>query len=797
MIDAVIRDLRYAARTLAKAPTFAAAVVVTIALAVGATTSIFAVVDAVLLRPLPFPGADRTSMFCETNPSVGDYCTASAMNVADWGHSVTGLEAAGVARTESFVAAFGGETVGVRGAIASPGFFKVLGLRPALGRLIADRDLPRGANQVALVSHAFWQRRLGGDRAAVGRSIVLDEKAFTVIGVLPADAYVPSNLLTDIEVWKPLTASVDNVEQREWRGFMAIGRRAANVSPVALASEMQTVRARLAAAYPEDNRDWGLRIVDLHDAVVGDVRPTLWLFFGAVGFVLLIGCANVANLLLVRATGRSAEFAVRASLGASRRRILQQLITESLLLSAAGGGLGLLLASWVTAAFVAVAPADIPRLEAVAIDARVAVFTIVLAAATALLFGFAPARRAGATDLNATLKDSRSAGGADGALRTTFVVAQLCLALMLLVGVGLLARGFERVARWEPGFDRTNVMTTWMLPPASAGDRVALMERVRAELEGVPGVRSASLGSGGPLLPGIEPGRLSIEGRPPVSPADAPTVQWFDIGLRYFETLGVRLVRGRTFNAGDVQHSTPVCVVNETFARRFFPGSNPIGHRVTVDDHPSEIVGIVGDARPWRPDEATPAQVYWPIQQYRRGAAYLVMRTAPGIPSVEKAVRARVAGINSHIQLSAFLSLDERLAKNLVSPRFSMLLVAAFGLVALCLAAVGVYGVMSYGVASRTREIGVRIALGAQPASVVGSVVRRGMAMAAIGIGAGCVGAMAVGRLMTSVLFGVSPRDPLTLAAAVSVLALAALAASWIPARRASRIDPVSALRTQ
>jgi putative ABC transport system permease protein len=754
MLDAVVRDVRFAVRNLAKAPTFTAAVVVTIALAAGATTAIFAVVDAVLLRPLPFPGAERASMFCETNPSVSGHCTASPLNVADWARSVRALEAAGVARTEPFVAVSGGETFGVNGAIASPGFFAVLGVRPALGRLIADGDLPPGANQVALLSHTFWERRFGGDRSLVGRSIMLDEKPVTVIGVLPPDAYLLGTLLGDVEVWKPLTASVDNVENRGWRGFLAVGRRAATASPEVLAAELDTVRARLAAAYPEDDRDWGLRIADLHDAVVGDVRPTLWIFLGAAAFVLLTACANVASLLLVRATGRSGEFAVRASLGAGRRQLTQQVLTESLLLSMAGGALGLLLASWVTSGFVAIAPASIPRLDEVTVDGRTAAFALALAAGAALLSGLAPARRAWRLDLNAMLKATRSAGTGDTRLRTTFVFAQLALALMLVVGAGLLVRSFARLAGWDPGFERAGVATAWMLPPGSVPDKVALMERIRDEVSTVPGVRSASLASAGPLFGGFETGRLRIEGQPPVAPGQEPSVHWFDIGLRYFETLGVRLVRGRTFTAGDVRGSTPVAVVNEAFARRFFAGADPIGRRITVEEHASEIVGVVGDMRPWRPDEAPPAQVYWPIQQYRRGAAYLVLRAAPGVAGVEKTVRARIADLNASVQVSPLVSLDERVAKNLVSPRFEMLLVAAFGLIALALAGIGVYGVMACGVAGRTREIGVRIALGAEPSSLVRSVVKQGMTLSGIGIAVGCAGALAIGRLLASLLYG-------------------------------------------
>lgn len=795
MVDTLVRDVRFAMRTLAKAPTFTAAVVATIALAVGATTAIFAVVDAILLRPLPFPDSERAVMLCETNPSVGDWCGASPMNVADWARGSRALESAGVARTESFVAQSDSENYGVAGGIASPGFFQTLRLRPMLGRLIEERDMPAGANQVVLVTYAFWQRRLGGDRAMVGRSLTLDERPFTVIGVLPADAYVPG-ALGDVEAWKPLTASVDDVGVRSWRGFTAIGRRAAAVSAQELSAELNGIRAQLAAAYPDANKDWGLRIAGLRDQVVGDVRPTLWIFLGAAAVVLLIACANVASLLLVRAAGRSAEFAVRASLGAGRRRLVQQLLTESLVLSLAGGALGLLLASWATAAFVGVAPGSIPRLTEVTIDGRIVGFCVLLACVTAVIFGFAPAGRAWKTDLNSTLKGMRITAGADTGVRSAFVVVQLSLALMLVFGAGLLSRSFGRLLDWNPGFERTDLATVWMLPPASVGSPVTAMERVRSEVAGLPGVRSAALGSAGPLFGGgAETGGLVIEGRPPFAPSEVPTVHWFDIDPHYFQAIGIRVLRGRAFTDGDVRGAAPVGVINETLARRFFAGQNPIGRRVTVMDHASEIVGVVADVKPLRPDQPTPPQIYWPIEQYRRGAAYLIVRTTPGIGGVEKAIRARAAAVQPGIQLTPMVSLDERFAKNLVSPRFNVLLVATFALAALLLAAVGVYGVIAYTVATRVQELGIRVALGATPARLVSDVMRRGVVLALAGTVAGCAGALAIGRLLTSLLYGLAPGDPLTLATAALVLAAVSLVACWVPARRASRIDPVSALK--
>ncbi len=799
MLDTLLREVRVSLRTLLKAPSFTAAVVVTIGLAVGATTAMFAVVDGVLLRPLPFPGSGHVVALCETNPSIGDHCGASPLNVADWDRDSGALERAGVARTEPFIAAGGGETWGVRGGIASPGFFEVLRLAPALGRLMEERDMAPGANRVVLLTHRYWQQRLGADPTAVGRPVTLDDQPFVVIGVLPADAFVPGASLAEVEAWKPLTASVDNVAERSWRGFTAIGRQREGVSREALAAELDTIRARLAAAYPEANKDWGLRIVPLRDRVVGGIGRTLWVFFGAVAIVLLIACANVASLLLVRATARGGEFAVRAALGAGRGQLARQLVVESLMLSLGGGLLGLLLAAWATSAFVVLAPGSIPRLAEVGVDLRVAVFASVLAVVTALLFGAAPARHASRCT---TLGAGSRATGANTRLRSAFVVAQVALALTLLAGAGLLARGFGLLLAWDPGFEREGLVTSWMLPPSATTDPVATMERVREEVASIPGVRSVALGSAGPLFGGEEPGSLVVEGPDSMAPvslpaSERPTVLWYDISPEYFDTLGVRLLRGRPFTEADGRGTPQVSIVNETLARRVFGGGNPLGRRIRVDDYASEIVGVVADTRPLRPDEATRPQVFWPIRQYRRGAAYLVARTTPGMAGLEAALRSRVASVNASIQLSPVRSLDEWFSRELVAPRFTMLLVLAFSIVALLLGAVGVYGVIAYALASRMRELGVRIALGATPGRLVRSAVGRGMLLASAGIAIGLVAALPLGRVIAGLLSGLPPHDPVALGGAVLTLALAAAVACWLPARRASRIDPIAALRVE
>ena len=798
MTDSLSRDLRFAVRSLLRAPAFTAAVLVTMMLGIGATTSMFTVVNSIVLRPLPFPGSERVVTLCETSPRVADRCVASPANVADWARESRALESAGVARTEAFIAT--GETgaSSVRGGIASPGFFQVLQVRPALGRLIEDRDMPRGANSVALVSDGFWRRTLGSDPGAVGRAVGLDGRAVTVIGVLPPDAYIPE--LGVVDVWKPLTASVDNTENRNWRGFFALGRLSTGASRASLGAELEVIRARLAAAYPESNTGWGVRVADLRDQTVGPARATLWIFTATSAFVLLIACANVAGLLLVRATRRAPEFAVRASLGAGGGRLVRQLLTESLVLALTGGFLGLLLAAWTTRAFVSMAPATIPRLAEVAIDARVALFTVLLSIVTAVFFGLAPARQAARMDLRTTLEGRRHGGSRETRLRSALVVAEMALALVLLVGAGLLTRTFGRLLDWDPGFEREGVVTSWLLARASTyrpGTAVGVLEQAREAVATVPGLQSVGLGSAGPLFGCCETGALSIEGRPDIDPAKAPPVNWFDISPEYLDALGIALVKGRGFTPADAAGAPNVAVINQALARQFFPGLDAIGQRVTVMEHTSQVVGVVADVRPYRPDRSTPPEIYWPIRQYPRLAAYLVMRTAPGVEGLEQTIRARVATVDPNLQINPVVSLDARFARELVGPRFNVLLIGALAFVAVALAAVGVFGVISYSVASRTRGIGVRMALGATPKQLVAGVVRQGLTLAALGLALGLAGALALGRFLTAVLYGLEPTDGVTLAVAVAGFGLVAAAAAYVPARRAARVDPLTALRQE
>ncbi len=797
-LEKTVPDLRFALRTLLRTPVVTLAVVVTMALGIGATSSIFTVVHAVVLSPLPFPDSERVVMLCETNPRLEGFCVASPPNVADLARMTSSLEQAGVARTEPFIARLDGRAAGVRGGIATPGFFRTLRTRAALGRLLEPSDLDCGRNNVAVVSHAFWRDHLGADPAAVGREITVDGRGVRIVGVLPRDTYIPQ--FGSVELWKPLSASVDDVENRSWRGFMAIGRMAPGVDLDALDRELDVHRAALAAAYPQDNDGYGLRTVGLREHLVGPISTTLWLWLGAVTLVLLIACANVASLLLARAAGRQTEFAVRASLGASRGRLVRQLLTESLLLALAGGGLGLALASSATRALVQLAPRTIPRLDEVAIDGTVVLFSLGAAVVSAILFGLAPAREASRGTWAARLGGVRHTSRSAPRARLVIVVAELALAFMLVAGAGLLIRAFARYAAWNPGFDRAGLTESWLLVPSErypTGDAaVSLLERAREELAGIPGVTAVGLGLAGPLFGGVETGRAAVGPAAPERDRGV-TVSWFDVDAQYFDAIGRSIVRGRGFADSDRAGAQPVAVVNETLARTLFARSDPLGRTVTVDEHASQIVGVVGDLRPAQPDAATAPEIFWPIRQYPRLAAYAVMRLAPGASGIESAARARLAALDPGLQVTPFLTIDTMFDRTLAGPRFNMTLVAAFATVALALAVIGVYGVVAFAVASRTRELGVRVALGATPGRLVAGVLRHSLTLAALGLVAGLAGALALGRLLDSLLFGLPPHDPVTLAAAAAAFALVAALAGYLPARRASRIDPLEALRAE
>jgi len=800
----LIYDLRFALRQILRAPTFTLLVVLTLALGVGANVAIFSFVRGVLLRPLPYPQPEQLVLLCETHPErPAGWCGASPANLADWSRMARSFDSLALARTWPFSAKFGDSTFPASGGVATADIFRVLRAQPAAGRLFLPRDMEAGNTQVAVISHAFWTERLNARPDAVGTTFALDGDAYQVIGVLSADFEAPSAGwgLDRVELWIPLWPERQTF--RGWRGFMPFGRLADGVTLEQARAEMATIHAGLQQTYAEDNAAWGLRIESLHEWTVRRVKPALLVLLIGVGLVLLVACANVANLLLARGSTREREVAVRLAMGAGRGGVLQQLFAESLLLALAGGAAGLLLAVWMTDLFIALAPAWFPRLELVQVDGATLAFGLGLAVLTGMLFGAAPALHSSELNPSEALRGARSATASRvaGRIRSLLVVTEVALAVVLLVGASLLLRSFAGLLDWQPGFDRDNlVMVQVFSSPAKypKGQLIGqLHQRAVSELAQVPGVVSASAASAGPLFGGDGESEFQIEGRAEPLAGQKPVVAWFDVEPNYFRTVGIRFLEGRDFTARDDAIAPVVAIINETMARRHWPDASPLGQRIRMvaQNATLEIVGVVADVHPFRPDEPPQPEIYWPHQQMPRWAIHFVLRTAGDPAAVMPTIRARLAQVDPELDLGRMFTMRELESCQLVEPRFYSTLLGAFAAVALTIAVVGVYGVMAFFVAQRTQEIGVRMALGAQPADIFRLVLRHGGGLALGGLAAGLVLALALTGLMRSLLIGISPTDPLTFVFAAALLLVVGLLACWIPARRATRVDPMIALR--
>jgi putative ABC transport system permease protein len=793
-------DLRHALRTLRRNPGFAVVTILTIALGVGGSTAIFSFIRGILLRPLPYPEERRLVMVCETNlERVGDGCAASPGNLADWARRSRTIDAFGLARDWPFMILRDGKRESVAGGVVASSLFQVFGVRPERGRLLAADDSEPGREGVAVISHAFWRSRMGGAEDVIGRRLHVDTEDRTIVGVLPQGFEVPG--LARAEMWIPIWS--ERKDWRWWRGFRPFGRLAPHVTLAQAQAEMESIRAGMEALDPNANRGWGVTLDSLRDRTVRSVRPALLVFLGAVAFVLLIACANVANLMLAQASSREKEFVLRAALGARPRRLVQQLLVESLVIALLGGGAGWVAAGWATDSLLALAPSDIPRLADVRMDGTVLAFSMVLTLATSVLFGIAPAWQASRPALHEALKEGRHTmehhRGARA--RNLLVTAEVALAMILLIGAGLLLRSFVNLLDWSPGFDRSNLLVVQVLsspgkyPKASQiGD---LFTRMEEGLRTIPGVVSASAVSAVPLRGGDGDQEFAIEGRPQAPPGERPTASWFDMGPDYFRTLGIPLRRGRYFTDGDDETSPPVAIINETMARRHFPGQNPLGRRITLAamQMTVEIVGVVADVRPFRPDAPTRPEIYWPIRQVPRWGTMFAVRGASDPAALARSVRARMLEIDPDIDVGSFTTMDQLAERELVRPRFNMLLLGVFSLLALLLACVGVYGVLSYSVEQRGHEIGVRLAFGARRSDVLRLVVTGGMTWALAGIALGIAGAIPLMLLLRHLLVDVSPGDPATFAGVGLLLALVAFIASCVPAFRATRVDPMVTLR--
>jgi predicted permease len=690
----------------------------------------------------------------------------------------------------------------VTGGLATPGLFRTLGITPQLGRVLADHDLASGERHVAILSSEFWTTRFGGDRHVLGRTLALDGESYVVVGVLAPGLEIPH--LGMVQVWVPLPFDPRDEENRRWRGFLTVGRLTDGATPQAASAELRGLQQGIAERHPDTNRGWGARAEPLLESVVGPVRPTLLVFLGAVALLLLVACTNVANLFVARGADRERELAVRAALGARPRVLFRLVAVESLLLAILGGAAGALVAMWAADALLALMPGGLPRIQEVAFDSRTLAAASLLTLAAGLAAGFAPAWRGARLDPAEALKSGRQPPGwrRTLGLRGGLVAAQVALAVVLAVGGGLLARSYSSLLRWEPGFDRSNLLTFWTF---ASSDRypdstrvAALFARIEEEMRTLPGVTRAGMVSNGPLFGGRETGEFLREG----AANDAREVMsafWYDMSPSYLPALGLPLRRGRLFTSADRAGAPSVALINEAMARRYFTGVDPIGRSIRLrnSDTSLQIVGIVADVAPFIPGEATPPEVYWPCAQSPRWASFFVLRTTGDPMLLARTVERRLQAVDPDMRPSQMKTMDERVAAALARPRFLMLLIGTFALLAVSMSLIGVYGVIAASVAGRTREIGVRVVLGADAGSVRRMVLREGLVLAAIGLAVGLATAAGVSRLATSLLNAVRPTDPLTYAVISALMAAAAALACLVPARRATRIDPMDALRTE
>jgi putative ABC transport system permease protein len=805
------QDIRYGFRMLLKNPGFTLITVLALALGIGANTAIFSVVNTVLLRPLPYPNGERIVYIGEWSQQVPEM-SVSYPNFTDWRAQQQTMEELAAFRSANYVLTGVGEPERLDGRQVSAGFFNVLGVTPSLGRNFTPEEDKPGANPVVLISHGFWQRRLGADPAILNKQLQLNNESFTVIGVLPqtfewqspVDVFVPVGLRSD----QPNMASRGNHP-----GMYVLGLLKPNVSVEQARTEIKAIAERLAQQYPDTNAEQSAVLDSLQARAVEDIRPALLILLAAVGFVLLIACANVANLLLARAASRSKEIAIRTALGAGRGRIIRQLLTESLLLSVMGGALGLLFAMWGIDALLAALPEDVPRLlvSGIGLNTPVLLFTLVVSVLTGLLFGLAPALQASKSNLNETLKDGgrTSAGAGRQRVRSGLVVLEVALSLLLLVSAGLLIKSFARLQQTDLGFNPENVLTLRVPLPEARYKEYGqvenfwdeLLQRVRA----LPGVQSAGLTRGLPMNGGIESG-IMVEGQESTNPKDMTVAVNLYAEPGYFKTMSIPLVSGRFISEQDTKDAPLVVMVDEMFVARFFPNADPIGKRLRIggDRAPlRSIVGVFKHMKHYGPDEEGRVEIYTPYKQIpadsfaaaNRGL-WLAVKTANDDPtSLAPAIRNEVSQIDRDQPISNIGTMEQIVAATVAPQKFATWLLAVFAATAMLLAAIGIYGVMAYSVTQRTHEIGIRMALGAGRRDVLRMVVLQGMRLAFIGVAIGLAGAFALTRLMASLLYGVSATDPLTYGGVSVMLAMVALLACLIPARKATRVDPMIALR--
>jgi putative ABC transport system permease protein len=798
------QDLRYGARMLLKNPGFTLIAVITLALGIGANTAIFSVVNAVLLRALPYPQPERLVVLTEKTRE-GQRMGVAYPNFQDWRE-----------RAQSFT-----EMVGFRGTLlnltgvdkpvrlqgrhVSWNFFRMLGVQPQLGRMFVADDDKTGATRTTLLSHALWQEKFSGDPAIIGKALSLNGNSYTVIGVLPAGF----EFFSKDDLFIPLGVSVSRTDlgRGNHSGLNALARLKEGVSLPEASAEMDTLAAQLERAYPDTNSGNGALTYRLLDRYASDIRRILWVLLGAVGFVLLIACVNVANLLLVRTAERQKEIAIRLALGAGRWRIIRQLLSESVLLSLLSGLTGLLLGVWMMEGLLKLAPEGVPRLNQSKLDMTVLLFTLGVSLLTGVLFGLLPAWQSARHDLHTTLKEGgrSTAGARREGVRKVLLVAEVGLSLVLLIGAGLMLRTVYQLTHVDPGFAAENLLTMQFSLPRTTYDEPRLQgfyNESLTRIEALPGVRAAALTLSLPI-DGSNWDSVFIVADKPVPPrAQLPSSDFTPVSKNYFKAMGIRLLKGRVFTESDVTGKSAVTVINERLAARLWPGEDPIGKRLKQgwpeDKTPwREVIGVVADVKLNGVNRETPLQAYLPLAQESSNFLGLVVRTSGNPMNLAATVEQTIHTIDKDLPVFAVRSMDQLMGSAIAQQRLTLVLLLGFAVLALLLAAVGIYGVISYSVSQRTHELGIRMALGARPSDVLWLIVGQGMKLTVGGVALGLLSAFTLTRWMEKLLFGVRATDPLTFAVIALLLTIVALLACWIPARRATKVDPMAALRTE
>jgi putative ABC transport system permease protein len=799
------QDLRFATRSLMKKPGYTLVVVLTLALGIGAVAAVFSFFNAVLLRPLPYERSERLAQLQSTeSEKAGAYF--SYPDFTDLRDQNQSFERMATVRSGGWTLTGDGDAERVPGARVSAEFFPMLGVKPALGRVFRPEEDRPGADRVVMLHHKVWERRFGGDPGIVGRTLTLNGYRYMVIGVLPPDFHFFPIEISIAEIYGTLAYEGGLLNERQTRRLAIFGKLRPGATLAQAQSEMSGIARRLAEQLPQTNANRGVKLVSLQEQVAGGVRGSLLTLLGAVAFLLLIACANVASLLLARSAARRKEIVIRSALGASRWRVTRQLLTESLLLAGLGGAAGLLLAHWIVKAIVALNPSGLPRLGEVSVDAQAMLFTGGVALAVSVICGLIPARQSSRIDLNQSLREdsqSATAGAHRSALRRTLVIAEVALALALLVGAGLLGRSFARLMQVDLGFKPENALKlTVALPVTQYGDdqrKAAFIERALERIRALPGVESAAVANVTPLSGYQSPLNFEIEGLPPAPPGLQPSAEYRAVSHDYFRTMGISLRRGRPFTEQDVKRASQgggVAIINEALARRYFPDEDPLGKRLalTKDDAGwCEIIGVAGDVKHTGVIAEAAPEIYASTLHSATGAYDLVVRSAAAPTQLIGAVRGQFRELDPNLPLFTVRTLEEVIALNLARQRFAVALLGAVAAIGLLLAAVGVYGVMAYSVSRRTREMGVRMALGARSGDVLRMVLSEGLKLTAIGVPA----ALALTQLMKNLLYGVSAADPLTFVGVPLLLAVVAMITCWLPARRAAKTDPIAALRQE